>query len=139
MNRRLVVIAFRCALPVIAMLSTACRERPKVGNGPYADKVAADMPQIEDAVGAKFKSPPKVETRSREQVRDFLLQRMQEPEIRKQLANQEAVYKTLGLIPDTMNLTNLMVKLLTEQIIGFYDPKTKVLYIVSSAPEEYTG
>jgi hypothetical protein len=133
--RTFVAVALFAALAA----GSACRERRNVGTGPFADKVADDIPKIEDAVGAKFKSPPKVETRSRDQVRDFLLQRMQDPDVKKQIGNQEATYKTLGLIPDTMNLTNLMVKLLTEQIVGFYDPRTKVLYVVSNAPEEYTG
>jgi len=31
------------------------------------------------------------------------------------------------------------VKVLTEQIMGYYDPKTKVLYMVSGAPPEYAG
>jgi hypothetical protein len=127
------------ALLLVASAGAACRERPKVGDGPYADKVADDIPQIENALGVKYKTIPKLETRSRDQVRDFLLARMQEPAIKAQMANQEATYKTLGLIPDTMNLTNLLVKLLTEQIVGYYDPKTKVLYVVANAPEEYTG
>src|SRR5262249_53144101 len=53
--------------------------------------------------------------------------------------NQETVYKLLGLIPDTMHLADFFVKVLTEQIIGFYDPKTKVLYVVKDAPEAYAG
>jgi hypothetical protein len=38
-----------------------------------------------------------------------------------------------------MHLQDMMVKVLTEQIIGYYDPKTKILYVVNGAPEEYTG
>jgi hypothetical protein len=45
----------------------------------------------------------------------------------------------LGLVRDTMHLADFYVKILTEQIMGFYDPKTKVLYVVDGAPEEYVG
>jgi hypothetical protein len=38
-----------------------------------------------------------------------------------------------------MHLADFYVKVLTEQIMGFYDPKTKVLYVVNGAPEEYVG
>jgi hypothetical protein len=31
------------------------------------------------------------------------------------------------------------VKVLTEQIMGFYDPKTKVLYVVQGSPEDFVG
>jgi hypothetical protein len=135
------VKARRFALLAISLSisALACEPRPKVGDGPYADKVAADVPLIEKALGVKFKTPPKLEVRSRDQVREFLLQRMQEPAVKTQLANQEATYKLLGLIPDTMRMQDMMVKVLTEQIIGYYDPKTKVLYVVNGAPEEYTG
>jgi hypothetical protein len=115
-----------------------CRPRP-TGDGPYAEKVANDIPQIEAAMGVKFKRPPKLEVRSRQQVREFLLQKLDEPEVQKAIAGQEATYKLLGLLPDTLKLSDFFVKVLTEQIIGYYDPKTKVLYVVDGAPEDYVG
>jgi len=129
----------RRRLVVLALLAAGCRERGKVGDGPYADKVAIDIPQIEKAVGVKFKTPPKLEVRSREQVRDFLLAKLREPDAVKQMANSERTYKLLGLLPDTMHLSDFFVKVLTEQIMGYYDPKTKVLYVVDGAPEEFVG
>jgi hypothetical protein len=126
--------------PVLAlMLAAACRERANVGDGPYADKVSVDVPQIEKALGVKFKTPPKLEVRSRDQVREFLLQKLQEPEAQKQLANEERTYKLLGMLPDSLRLSDFFVKVLTEQIMGYYDPKTKVLYVVDGAPEEFVG
>jgi hypothetical protein len=122
----------------IVLSVAACRSRP-AGNGPYADKVADDMPRIEHALGVKFKRPPTLEVRSRAQVREFLLQRLNEPEVRKSLVGQEATFKLLGLLPDTLHLAEFFVKVLTEQIIGYYDPKTKVLYVVDGAPDEYVG
>ena len=126
--------------PALAlMLVAGCRERANVGNGPYADKVAVDIPQIEKALGVKFKTPPKLEIRSRDQVREFLLQKLKEPDAQKQMSNEERTYKLLGLLPDTMHLSDFFVKVLTEQIMGYYDPKTKVLYVVDGAPEEFVG
>jgi hypothetical protein len=118
---------------------SACRGRANAGDGPYADKVAADVPKIESVLGVKFKTPPKLEVRSRDEVRAFLLAKLREPDMQKQLANQESIYKMLGLVRDTMHLADFYVKILTEQIMGFYDPKTKVLYVVDGAPEEYVG
>ena len=125
------------AFTVVAL--AGCQRGAKVGDGPYADKVAEDVPLIENALGVKFKTPPKLEIRSREQVRDFLLKKLQTPDVQKQLANQEITYKLLGMLPDTMHLAPFFVRVLTEQIIGYYDPKTKVLYVVDGAPEEYVG
>ncbi len=126
-------------LPLVPLLATACRGGAKPGDGPYADKVAADIPLIEHALGVKFKTPPKLEIRSREQVREFLLQKLKEPDVEKQLANQGMTYKLLGMLPDTFHLDDFFVRVLTEQIIGYYDPKSKVLYVVDGALEEYAG
>ena len=126
-------------IAVVALLLVGCRERAGVGGGPYADKVAADIPMIEKALGVKFKTPPKLELRSRDQVREFLLRTINEPEAQRQIANQEVLYKLLGLVKDTLNVADFYVKVLTEQIMGFYDPKTKVLYVVDGAPQDYIG
>jgi hypothetical protein len=123
----------------LVVATIGCREKKTEANETYADKVAKYVPQIENALGTKFKTPPKMEVRTRDQVREFLLQRMDDPDIKKQVANQEVMYKLLGLAPDTLHFSDLLVKLLTEQIIGYYDPKTKVLYVVQGSPEDYTG
>jgi len=133
MNHRFWVGAFVVAAVV------GCRGEKATTNETYADKVKTYVPQIENALGVKFKTPPKMEVRTHDQVREFLLQRMQEPEVQKQVANQEAAYKLLGLAPDTLHFSDLLVRLLTEQIIGYYDPKTKVLYVVQGSPEDYAG
>src|SRR4029079_16891123 len=112
------------AITLLLLATVACRATDAAGKGPYADKVEADAPKIEQALGVKFKTPPKLEVRSRDQVRDFLLRRLREPGVQKQLANQESIYKLLGMVRDTMHLGNFYVKVLTEQIMGFYDPKT---------------
>ena len=126
-------------LSFLSIPATACRESAPVGTGPYADKVAADIPLIEHALGVPFKRPPKLEIRSREQVREFLLQKLHEPDIQKQIVNQQAAFKVLGMVPDTFHLADFFVRVLTEQIVGYYDAKTKVLYVVKDAPEETIG
>jgi hypothetical protein len=122
-----------------SLLVIACRPRAKVGDGPYADKVAADVPMIEQAIGVKFKTPPRLELRTRDQVRELLLQKMREPDVQRDLQHQEITYKLLGMLPDTLHLADLFVKVLTEQILGYYDPKTKILYVVQGAPDDYVG
>ena len=129
----------RLLLPLLVVAAAACRDRAKAGDGPYADKVAEDVPKIERALGVKFKTPPKLEIRDRAQVRQFVLGRLADPGVVKQVAAEEAVYKLLGMIPDTMHLADAFVRVLSEQIMGYYDPRTKVLYVVKDAPEEYAG
>lgn len=112
-----------------------CADRPKY-SGPYGKQVAEAIPKIELAVGLKFKKPPRIETRSRPQVRAFVAQEFLDPAAQKDLAGTEASYKRFGMIPDSLNLQKFMVDLLEEQIVGYYDPKTKVLYVVDGSPRE---
>jgi hypothetical protein len=55
------------------------------------------------------------------------------------IAGQEAAYKRLGMIPDTLKLQPFLTNLLEEQIVGYYDPRTKVLYIVEGAAKDIAG
>jgi hypothetical protein len=121
---------------VTALAICACSSKPQTYTGPYGKQVADVIPKIEAAVGLKFKRPPKVETRTKEQVREFLLKEFTDSSKVRDLRNEEIAYKRFGLLPDTLQLQKLLVNLLEEQIVGFYDPKTKVLYIVNGSPED---
>jgi hypothetical protein len=124
---------------VAALVLAACTRGKDAGSGPYAREVAEAIPRIEQATGLKFKTPPKVEERTRDQVRDFLLKQFDEATPAGQLAGEEKMYKLLGLIPDTMNLRGFFVRVLTEQVVGYYDPKAKALYVVKGADEQIVG
>ena len=131
--------ARRTTFVAATMLVAACARGKDAGSGPYAREVAEAIPRIEQATGLKFKTPPKVEVRTREQVRDFLLKQFDEATPTAQLAGEEKAYKLLGLIPDTMNLRAFFVRVLTEQVVGYYDPKAKTLYVVQGADEQVVG
>ena len=134
----MVRVSVRYLAAAALFVTAACRrEGPERSqHGPYADRVAQDVPQIEKSVGVPFKHPPKLEIKSRDQVRAFVLAQLEDSTTQRELAGKEAAYKVLGLIPDTMNVRKLFVDLLTEQILGIYDPKTKVLYVMNGAPDE---
>jgi hypothetical protein len=117
-------------------LVSACESQKPKYEGPYAAEVAAAVPMIEKAVGLKYKTPPKIETRSKEQVRQFVTKQFKDSLAMHDIAGQEAAYKRFGMIPDTLKLQPFLTSLLEEQIVGYYDPHTKVLYVVDSAPKE---
>lgn len=118
---------------------TGCDRRQNLGPEGLQRRVDMAIPQIEQATGLKFKTPPKMETRSRAQVREFLLNKFNETTPAEQLRGEEAAYKLFGLIPDSMDLRRFLLELLTEQIVGYYDPATKVLYVVAGAAADITG
>jgi hypothetical protein len=135
-------VKLRSAPALLALTVAAACSSSEGSNdikGPYAKQVAEAIPVIEKGTGLKFKDQPKVETRTKQQVRSFLEQRFADEVTDDEIEGQQIVYSRLGLIPDTMDLRKFMLDLLTEQVAGFYDPKTKVLYIVDGAPPEQVG
>ena len=120
----------------VAAPMASCRRPPQSGSGPYGDIVAQAIPAVEKAVGLRFKTPPKIEVRSKDQVRAYVLKQLADSNTMRDIAGQAAAYKLLGMIPDTLDLARLMTRLLDEQIVGFYDPETKVLYVVQGSPRE---
>lgn len=134
-SRRQLALA---AAGALALTTAACRKNP-AGDGPYASEVAQAIPRIENATGLKYKRPPKLELRSREQVRDFLLKQFDESTPAAEIKGEEAAYKLFGLIPDSMDLRKFLIAVLTEQVVGYYDPATKVLYVVQGADQQLAG
>ncbi|HET7456944.1 MAG TPA: hypothetical protein VFJ74_04755 [Gemmatimonadaceae bacterium] len=118
---------------VVAGAACAAGGDSALAKGPFGKEVAEAVPLIEKSSGLKFRRPPRIETRSKEQVRQFVERTFAESRAAKDVAASEAVYKRLGMIPDSLDLRKLQIDVLSEQIAGFYDPKTKVLYVVDGA------
>ena len=74
--------------------------------------------------------------RSREQVRRYLEAKLDEELPPERLRGIETAYRLFGLIADSVQLRPLMLDLLTEQVVGFYDPDSAMLFGVSGAPPE---
>ena len=125
-------------LAAAALLAGACRSRADsvAYDGPFAKEVREAIPKIERAAGLRFRQTPRVEERSPAEVRAFLEQQFQEQTAARDIEGQVAAYKRFGLFADTLDVKKLLLDLLTEQIVGFYDPGTKVLYVVQGARPE---
>ena len=129
----------RTAVAVVALACVAgCRRNP-AGEGPYASEVADAIPRIEHATGLTFKQKPRVEVRSREDVHQFLLKNFDEDTPQQELAGEEAAYKLFGMLPEKTDLRKLLLDVLSEQVVGYYDPAPKVLYVVKGADEQTVG
>ncbi len=127
--RRLLLVA----VTACAALAAAC-ERPEGDRrASYVEQAVALAPEIERATGLRFTTPPRVEVRTAEQVRAFVERAVDEPDARAELAGQTAAYRLLGMIPDDLDLRALLVQVLEEQVVGYYDPRSKTLYVVQGA------
>lgn len=91
-----------------------------------ADEVLAEMSKL---VSLPILSPLKKSIRSREEIRAYLLQKMKEDkDAGKRYADQKTMEK-FGLIPKDYPLDQTLVKVLTEQIAGLYDPDSQEFFI----------
>ena len=80
--------------------------------------------------GYAIKHPVKGELASREEVAKYVDTRLNEDEDAKRLERSEIVLKKFGLLPRTFDLHSFLIELLKEQVAGYYDAKTKRMYLL---------
>ena len=80
--------------------------------------------------GYAIKSKVKGELASREEVAKYVDTRLNEDEDAKRLERSEIVLKKFGLLPRTFDLHSFLIQLLEEQVAGYYDAKTKRMYLL---------
>jgi hypothetical protein len=67
---------------------------------------------------------------TRDEVNKYLVGKFAEDEGAKRLARSEIVLKKFGLLDRDFRLRDFMISLLTEQVAGFYDNKTKTVNLL---------
>lgn len=99
-----------------------------------AQRIAREVvPQVERAVGLRFRRPPLVAVRSREQVRQYLDRKIAEQLPTAEIQAVQRTYRAFRLMDDTLDLRRLMLDLYGEQVAGFYDPDSAKLFILRGA------
>lgn len=107
------------------------------GNDPALTALADTLlPGLERISKLEAVRPVVVERRSADQVRAFVEQQLDDRLPADELRGFRDAYAMLGLIPDTLDLRALMLDLYTEQIVGYYDPEAKKLFVVEGVPRE---
>jgi hypothetical protein len=119
----------------LLIAAVACRGEPPAKARPTSLTLLVDSlrPRVERATGLRFKSPPRSALRSKDQVRAYLMRKLDEELPRSKLAGMESAYRMFGLLPDTLDLRPLLLELYTEQVAGYYDPDSATLFGVSGA------
>jgi hypothetical protein len=82
------------------------------------------------ATGLPQKHTVKKQLSSRDEVQRFIETRMKEDKDAKRLERSELVLKKLGLLPRDFQLRPFLIALLKEQVAGYYDSKTKTVYLL---------
>jgi hypothetical protein len=125
----------RTALAVAAAVAAgaACQERASAVHQEAAlrELVRARVPGVERATGLRFREEPRVARRSRDQVREYLVARIDQSYPPPRFAGLEAAYRLFGFIPDTLDLRAALLKVLGEQVAGYYDPDSATLFVAA--------
>ena len=99
-----------------------------------AKKLFQDVDEILQFVskdsGLPIKHPVKRKLTSRAEVRKYIEQRDRDDEQKKRLQQASIVLKKLGLIPREFDLDQFLGDLLEEQVAGYYDSRTKTVYLL---------
>ena len=120
-----------------AQQSTAPSKPPTSSAATNSDFAAAAdevLQQMSEITGLKPRSPLKKSLRSREQIRAYVIQEMNEDKNSAERYAGQRSAEAFGLLPKGFNLDSFMVDLLTEQIAGLYDPKAHEFYVADWIP-----
>ncbi len=98
-------------------------------------KTAEEMVQrVSRLRGLEPKSAIQMGVKSRDEIAKFLNERVKEEIDPEELRSEGKVLHILGLIPPTLDYRDFTLKLLTEQVGGYYDPEKKTYFIASWLP-----
>jgi hypothetical protein len=124
---------------VVLTAVVSCRGRkiegPKTEVEGFRAVVDSLMPAVEQAVGLRFLTPPRAELRSRDEVRRYLAAKLTEELPADRARGISLTYQLFGMMPDSVDLREVLLALLTEQVVGYYDPDSATLFGVAGAPE----
>jgi hypothetical protein len=88
------------------------------------------MPRVERLSGLDRVGVLRLRLQSRSAARQYVEQRLDTELPPERLEGLRRTYVALGLLPDTLDLRALLLDLYTEQVLGYYDPRTGTLYVL---------
>jgi hypothetical protein len=120
-----------------ATAQTAARPIRKSATQPAATTRAAVVAAItaevlretSDVRQLSILRPVKSGTQSRAEIERMLVRNFDEESSPEEMRAGELTLKKLGLLPPDFQLRDFMISVLTEQILGYYDPKTRQFYL----------
>ena len=92
------------------------------------------LKQMSEITGLKLLSPLKKTLRSRDEIRAYILNQMNEDKASAERYASTRSAEAFGLLPKGFDMDSFMVNVLTEQVVGLYDPKAHEFYIADWSP-----
>ena len=85
---------------------------------------------VSDETGLKVEHEIKRQLSSRADLQTYLEEKMRTDEGSERLKRAEVVLKKFGMLPPDFDMAPFLLRLLREQIVGFYDPGKKTIYLL---------
>lgn len=117
----------------LAILGGCAQSQDRQFAAQVAEMAEELTPEVERAVGLEFRYPPNVAVRTRDEVYDYLQEKMESEFPPEELERISTAYRLFRLLPEDLDLHQLLLDLYTEQVVGFYDPQKDTLYVVTGA------
>jgi hypothetical protein len=125
---------------LLAIIVGLCQDAAVLGQEPDASvllKAADEMVQTAARLrGLEPKVPISKGVKTRAEITRYLEEHIKKERDQNRLQMEGKLLQKLGIIPATVDYKDLILKLLTEQIAGFYDPDKKAYFIPSWLPSD---
>lgn len=92
------------------------------------------LPEIERISHLEALHVPTVRVASASVLESYLLERIETEYPGDELEKMARAYQEFGLLPEDVDLERMLVELLLEQALGYYDPARDVLFIRAEVP-----
>ena len=127
------------ALALAALAVAACGERARAVQGDAAlrEMVRQRTGAVERATGLTFKRPPVVARRSREQVLEYIVRKIDEDHTPEELRGLASAGRLFGFLSDSFDFRAQLLAVLAEQVAGYYDPDSSTLYVAADVDSFY--
>ncbi len=86
-----------------------------------------------------FRHEVKRDVTAREELKTFLLKELEDDKTAEEYRGDEIGMKALGFIPRDLNFKDITVRVYSEEIAAFYDPKTKTMHLIREPGEPNKG
>src|SRR5205085_5706079 len=126
------VAALAALLPAGAGAGASQRAKPAVVN-PKTAAVREATAEVLRETSELRRLPVLRQVRSgaqtREEIEQMLVRNLSESVTPEEVSASETTLKKLGMVPQGFQLRPFLIKLLAEQVAGYYDPKTQEFYL----------
>jgi hypothetical protein len=99
-------------------------------------KLQEYMESVSEIRGLEFKQQVSMQTITREDLRDYLAERLDKYFPSEKLEKVERTIQAFGLFPQDKDLREIVLDFQSQQVMGFYDPETKEFYRIEEGEME---